>query len=54
MEKDQLYWMDKAKEIAQQSLTESTIPYKEQWQKDALYMAYLRGVEDALQIRIVT
>ena len=51
---EQLYWMDKAKEFARSSLTESTIPWKEQWMADALYSAYLHGVEDAKGIRIIT
>lgn len=51
---EQLYWMEKAKEFVKTSLTESTVPWKEQWMADALYTAYLRGVEDAKGIRIIT
>lgn len=52
-EETQLFWMDKAKEYAEKSLSESTIKWKEQWMKDALYVAYLHGVQDSLKIRIV-
>lgn len=51
---EQLYWMDKAKEFARTSLAESSTPWKEQWMADALYSAYLHGVEDAKGIRIIT
>lgn len=50
---EQLYWMDKAREFADKKFTESTHEYIMQWQKDALYVAYLHGVQDALNIRIV-
>jgi hypothetical protein len=52
-EETRLYWMDKAKEYAEKALSESTVEWKEQWQKDALYVAYLHGVQDALKIRII-
>ena len=50
---EQQYWMDKAKEYADKKFTESPREYVMQWQKDALYVAYLHGVQDALKIRIV-
>ena len=54
LEEQQLYWMDKAKEYVKSTMTSSTIPWKEQWQADALYVAYLKGVEEALKIRIIS
>jgi hypothetical protein len=54
LEEQQLYWMDKAREYADKGYTESTHEYIMQWQKDALYVAYLKGVEEALGIRIIS
>lgn len=49
-----LGWMDKAHEYAEKHFKESTDPYKANWMRDALYCAYLKGVEDALGVRIIT
>ena len=51
---EQLYWMDKAKEYSKNASSLSSTPWKEQWMRDALYTAYLHGVEDALHIRIIS
>ena len=48
MKVQQEFWMDKAKKYA-----ESNGKGKEQWTVDALYCAYLRGVQEALGIRII-
>ena len=51
---EQQYWMDKAKEYSKTASALSSTPWKEQWMRDALYTAYLRGVEDARGIRIIS
>lgn len=48
-EEQQLYWMDRAKEYAKSVATENLY----QWQIDALYVAFLNGVQQALKIRLV-
>lgn len=47
-EVQQLFWMDKAKEYAKENTKGAP-----QYVADALYVAYLKGVEAALGIRLV-
>ena len=51
---EQIFWMDKAKEYSKTATALSPAPWKEQWMQDALYTAYLHGVEDARGIRIIS
>ena len=44
----QLFWMDKAKKYAEENTKGAP-----QYVADALYVAYLKGVEAALGIRLV-
>ena len=46
-------WMDKAKDYAESKFSAITDPFKPQWIRDAIYVSYLRGVEEALHIRII-
>ncbi len=46
--------MDKAKEYANKYFSDISDPTKATWMRDALYCAYLKGVEEALGIRIIS
>ena len=49
-----LGWMDKASEYANKYFSDISDPTKSTWMRDALYCAYLKGVEEALGIRIIS
>ncbi len=49
-----LGWMDKASVYANQYFKDAPELSKANWVRDALYCAYLKGVEDALGVRIIT
>lgn len=46
--------MDKASEYANKYFSDISDPTKATWMRDALYCAYLKGVEEALGIRIIS
>lgn len=55
MTQDELLgWMDKASEYANKYFKDAPDLAKATWMRDALYCAYLKGVEEALGVRIIS
>ena len=52
-EEEHLAWQDKASKYANDYFKDAPELAKANWMRNALYVAYLRGVEQALQKRLI-